>query len=382
MENLLFRIEFLEAAIDAIADPIFVKNEMHQFVFLNQAFCKFVGIERELLIGKTDYDFFPDQEADVFWIKDKEVFKSGKINENEEVITNLKGETRIIVTRKNIFRLHDGSKVLIGCIRDITELRRQQELSEMQNRLAALGEMVGGIAHEINNPLAVVKGKLDVMAAQLRLGKFYPESIGRNIEAALNSCFRLQRAVQSMQRVARGDNSEPMAMCRVVELLESLRSLSTDYALRYGIQLKIEAENDRMVLCRSSEVLQVLINLVNNSVYALNNLKEGADSEDEVIQKWIYVATEVGPLDSFRIRVCDCGRGITPEIRKRIFQPFFTTKSVGEGTGLGLSISKRIMEMCQGDLFYETHKGHTSFVLEFPKRNERNEQDGAVEVRI
>ena len=117
---------FLEQIVDTIADPIFVKDESHRWIMLNQAFCDFMGHPREKLLGKSDYDFFPKEEADVFWRKDAEVFASGQTNINEESLTDALGNTHTIVTKKSIFRDPNGDKILVGSIRDITELKNAQ----------------------------------------------------------------------------------------------------------------------------------------------------------------------------------------------------------------------------------------------------------------
>ena len=90
---------FLEKIVDTIADPIFVKDESHPWIMVNQAFCEFVGHPCDALLGKSDYDFFPREEADVFREKDAEVFLSGKTNINEESFTDSDGKTHAIACR-------------------------------------------------------------------------------------------------------------------------------------------------------------------------------------------------------------------------------------------------------------------------------------------
>jgi diguanylate cyclase (GGDEF)-like protein/PAS domain S-box-containing protein len=132
--------EFLIQVINAVADPIFVKDEKHRFMILNESFCRFMGRTREELIGKDDYDFFPKEQADIFRKKDEEVFASGVENVNEEFLTNATGETRTISTKKCIFKdPHTGERVLVGVIRDITEIKRaEHKLHEALEQLRSL----------------------------------------------------------------------------------------------------------------------------------------------------------------------------------------------------------------------------------------------------
>ena len=106
--------------LNSISDPIFVKDSQHIWVFLNDAFCDFIGHKRDALIGKTDYDFFSKEEADVFWEKDEQVFLTNESCENEEFFTDSFGFTHIISTKKTLLIDENGNKFLVGTIRDIT----------------------------------------------------------------------------------------------------------------------------------------------------------------------------------------------------------------------------------------------------------------------
>ncbi|MEA5506663.1 PAS domain S-box protein [Halotia wernerae UHCC 0503] len=116
-----FSATFLLQIINGTEDPIFVKDRQHRLVLLNDACCNFLGVKREELIGKSDYDFFPKAEADVFWEKDELVFMTGMTNENEESVTNAQGVTHFISTKKSLFKDSAGNQFLVGNIRDITQ---------------------------------------------------------------------------------------------------------------------------------------------------------------------------------------------------------------------------------------------------------------------
>lgn len=119
--------EFLDNIINSIADPIFVKDKNHKWILLNDTFCEFMGFNREELLGKSDYDFFPREEADVFWEKDNKVFETGMENINEEKITDNKGIVHTIITRKKLFSYKNGEQILVGIIHDITEQKKMEE---------------------------------------------------------------------------------------------------------------------------------------------------------------------------------------------------------------------------------------------------------------
>ncbi len=114
---------FMRAIIDAVPSPVFVKDEAHTYIALNDAMCEFIGKPRDQLLGKTDYDVFPEHEADIFWAKDQEVFDSGTSNENEESFTDAAGVPHWILTRKRGYALPGGKRMLVGIITDLTERR-------------------------------------------------------------------------------------------------------------------------------------------------------------------------------------------------------------------------------------------------------------------
>lgn len=128
-----WRLEGLDNIINSIADPIFVKDRSHRWVLLNDACCQFIGYSRQALLGKSDFEFFPEKEARVFWEKDEEVFETGRDNLNEESFTDAKGVTHHIVTRKSLYESPKGEKFIVGTIRDIT-LKRQAELALLEAR--------------------------------------------------------------------------------------------------------------------------------------------------------------------------------------------------------------------------------------------------------
>ncbi|MEH1894204.1 MAG: CHASE2 domain-containing protein [Nostoc sp.] len=119
--------EFLHHVINTIPDPIFVKNEQHQWIVLNEAYCRFIGYPNKLLIEKSDYDFFPKHEADVFRQQDDLVFRTQKPQEHEEEFTNADGQTHQIATKRSLHKDSAGNFFLVGVIRDITQRKLMEE---------------------------------------------------------------------------------------------------------------------------------------------------------------------------------------------------------------------------------------------------------------
>ncbi len=140
---------FVHTILDTIPDPIFVKDERHAWIVLNEAFCAFMGHPREELLGRSDYDFFPKEEADVFWRLDDALFTTGETNENEESFTDRAGEVHVISTKKALCLDAGGNRILAGVIRDITARVRAEEAlrrahEELERRVQ---ERTGALEH-------------------------------------------------------------------------------------------------------------------------------------------------------------------------------------------------------------------------------------------
>lgn len=134
---------FLNKILDSLPDPVFVKDRQHRWVFLNQAACDLMGRDRSELLGKSDYDIFPAEQAAVFWQKDELVLTAGIDNINEEAISDSEGNLCFISTKKSAFEDEAGNKFLVGIIRDITERRQiEEELRQKEEQYRSIFESV------------------------------------------------------------------------------------------------------------------------------------------------------------------------------------------------------------------------------------------------
>jgi signal transduction histidine kinase len=261
------------------------------------------------------------------------------------------------------FSKYDGDQKVIMIGTDVTSAWKfeqdalvNRQIAANASRLAELGEIAGGIAHEVNNPLAIIDGKARQLLTLVSKDPINIELVNKNIERIVQMSERISKIITGMRTISRDGSADPMEFELIANIVESSLELSRDRLNRSGVKLSVDVQCGPVgVQCRSVQLSQVIINLVNNSVDAIKERPE----------PWIDV--QVKQLGrQIEVIVTDCGEGIPESLRQKIMTPFFTTKPVGKGTGLGLSISKSIIEAHGGDFIYDDTHPNTRFKIRLP----------------
>ncbi|MES2963134.1 MAG: PAS domain-containing protein, partial [Bdellovibrionota bacterium] len=259
----------------------------------------------------------------------------------------------------------DGSLIWNGIALDVTEehmlrrqLQEQQAMMSASSRLAALGEMAGGIAHEINNPLTVAHAYASRLRDLAHEGRLDDRAVDVSAEKIENVCMRISRIIAGLRTLARDGAEDFMVPAKLTTLVSDALALCSEKLKHLQIELMITKVPDSLIVeCRPVQISQVLVNLLSNAQHAV---------EGKPRARWIRV-DYVEHEDEVDLRVTDSGDGVAPHLRERIFDPFFTTKEVGKGTGLGLSVSASIARSHSGKLMLDSESPHTTFVLRLPK---------------
>ncbi|HYH95583.1 PAS domain-containing protein, partial [Hyalangium sp.] len=136
--------DFLRNALEALPDAVFVKDREHRWVAVNSAFCRLLGLPAEQLLGKSDHDFLPAPQADMYWEQDNQVFRTGQPLETEQTYEDAEG-TRLLSTKKAAFTGATGEPFLVVVIRDMTERRRLEVQLRQADRMASVGTLAGGV---------------------------------------------------------------------------------------------------------------------------------------------------------------------------------------------------------------------------------------------
>jgi signal transduction histidine kinase len=247
---------------------------------------------------------------------------------------------------------------LVGANWDVTHEKENEMLLLQASKMSSLGEMAAGIAHEINNPLAIIQGKSSLIASCVD-GPEVDRPRVKKLSADIDrTVMRVVRIIKGLRAFSREGSRDAFELKSVAVLLEETLSFCSERFKGNGVKLIVDSVEPELTMeCQPPQISQVILNLLNNSFDAVQVLPE----------KWVRL--EVRDLGaSIEISVTDSGSGIPEAIRAKILQPFFTTKEVGKGTGLGLSISAGIMKSQGGRLSLDEASAHTRFVIVMPKK--------------
>lgn len=240
----------------------------------------------------------------------------------------------------------------------IQERTKELEVSKIQlihsAKMASLGEMASGMAHEINNPLTIILGKITVITTMLEELEINHPALFEEIKKIKSTTGRIGRIVKGLKTFSRGSSEDPFEATPVTRIVQETLDLCSERLKNNDIELEIDEIPQRNIICRPGQISQVLLNLLNNANDAVENLPE----------KWIRLSFSIQTNNLIQIFVTDSGPGISEEVAERIMEPFFTTKEVRKGTGLGLSIAKNIIDAHGGRLWLDLDYPHTRFVIE------------------
>jgi len=226
-------------------------------------------------------------------------------------------------------------------------------------KMASLGIMAAGIAHEINNPMAIISGRAEMLVRYAQKGKLTEAGIAETAAVIQKTCKRVAAIISGLRKFARDGEQDPIEAVSAKQIIEESLAFCNERIKNAGIALHIQDDcPDAMFAGRPVQVSQVMVNLLNNAVDAISTLPN----------PWIRIIVEENS-DFLTFRFRDCGGGIPDAIAEKLLTPFFTTKEVGKGTGLGLSMSLGMVNRQGGKLYLNRAQAHTEFVMELPKSN-------------
>ncbi len=348
------------AIFNNIPNPVFVLDMDSLHVLdCNRSVGDVYGYAEEEIIGTPFSALFPVEDrgemarrlkSDTVLNRVKNVHKTGKT-----LIVNI----RISPSE------YSGRRVLLVTTSDITRRLEVEQQLIQASKLATLGEMATGIAHELNQPLSVIKTASSFYMNKIASGKAIdPDILTTLLTKVDTNVDRATRIITHMRQFARKSEMK-MERVRVADVIRSAAEIFSQQLKVKGIELVTETdENVPKISADPGRLEQVFINLLVNARDAVEAKWKTASGFSE--KERIVITTRVVD-ESVTVEILDTGIGVSPDIIEKVFDPFFTTKEVGKGTGLGLSISYGIVKECGGSItIHSSPEGGTRFVLSFP----------------
>jgi PAS domain S-box-containing protein len=365
VEQQLREQERRTAALTQLAPVgIYHADETGRCLYVNETWCAITGLTPEEALGSGWVrSMHPDDLEAVFCEWRRFLHEGGPFHLGFRFVTP-DGTIRHVMSRASRLIGERGEMIgAIGTVLDVTSEHAQEEALTAQraqmtasSRLAALGEMAAGLAHELNTPLAVMSLTVEQLLAQAQRGVVPPDRLDRGLlrlESTLGRVTRIIKSLRSFARDGEGDAPEEVVLSGFTE---DVLSFCRERILNHGVRLNVRLpEPGARAWLSTTQLAQVLLNLLNNAHDAVFGQELA----------WIEVSAE-GVAGGVRFEVSDSGPGVPEALRERIFEPFFTTRAVGQGTGLGLPISKGLVERMGGSLRLDTAAPHTRFVVELP----------------
>jgi PAS domain S-box-containing protein len=384
---------FLETLINAIPDVVFVKDKNSVYVGCNDAFASLLmGLPKEEVKGRTDFDFIATSEfAEFFRQKDQETMASGELVKYELWHNSVDGKRIMVETLKVPFRDALGNVAgIIGISRNITErklteeklhqqaeqlasevaerqsaqdalaikqfqleqlnqlleervfktvneLRQKDQLLIQQSRQAAMGEMIGNIAHQWRQPLNTLGLTIQQLLLFYDVGEFSREFLKQNIDSSMELIQHMSRTIDDFRNYFRPDKEK--TEFNVHEVIVNTLSLLEGCFQRPKISIEVIAKEDTIIHGFRNEFAQVLLNILTNARDVL------IERKIDVPCVKITLCSEGGHTI---VTIADNAGGIPEAIMCKIFDPYFTTKGPQSGTGVGLFMSKTIIEKNMG----------------------------------
>jgi len=264
-----------------------------------------------------------------------------------------------------------------GCLVTLNEIQgtTAKEVAQTENeklqliqmeRYTVLKDLGAGVAHEINNPLAVILGRTQTMKVRVVRGTATPQDFLETLEKIETNVKRISKIITAMRLMTKDSSSEKTENLPVVAILEDIQSVWQERLHNRGYDFQIHRPDSGFcIMGRRSLLITALFNMISNSFEATQTVDE----------KWIRIETKVEG-NFIEIAMVDSGKGIPPESRTRIFDPFFTTHDAAKAAGLGLSVAKGIFELHKGTITYDDQSPNTRFVIRLPL-NENIQQKAA-----
>lgn len=362
-KNIFFR------CVEDANDAVMLTDVTGKLIYVNKAWCNIYGYFPEEVLGKTPNVLRSGRQSDDFyrsmWM---EIGDPKRGYWRGELVNKAKdGHEVPVLLSITPHRSPDGEiTAYMGIALNMAETKRLESEVIRQDRLASVGLLASGLAHEIGTPLGVIRGRAEYLAMQ---SKELPQ-IESGLNIIIGQIDRISKLIYSLLHLSRTGETHEEEATNFSSPLRSVLSLLSQELSQSNIEVTTNLKDEIVVRADPIKLEQVILNLIVNSIHAI---REKSCHDSNSSRSITITARE--QKEAWHIQFSDTGCGISKENIKKVFSPFFTTKDVGEGTGLGLAICARIIESWGGSIWAESDGVNgTSFNVLLQRRYQAHQQ--------
>ncbi len=347
---------FLRCVQDCF-EAIMLTDPSGRLTYVNPAWILTYGYRKDEALGQTPRLLRSPLQDDNFYKALWQTILDPKIGFWRGEVVNRAKDGHLVPVLLTITPYREASGKIAGYMGiavDLSEHKRMEQQILQQDRLASIGMLAGGLAHEIGNPLGVIRGRTELVMNQL-VGN---EVAKKNLEAVLGQIDRISGLIQSLLRVSRVPDQILLREIQLFPAVKEVLNLMGESCRKIGIEL--QSKNlEQIVFADPAHLQQLFLNIIINSMHAIEEQKIRAESLNQTTEKiasphFIEIMAEGIPNRRCMVSIRDSGCGISKDNIRKLFQPFFTTKAAGKGTGLGLSIVAKLVEEMEAKVFVES----------------------------
>jgi PAS domain S-box-containing protein len=339
--------------VHSCREPVMFLDLRGRLVYVNPAWVKTYGHSEKSVLGHSPRIIRHKYLDRDIYRKIWEHIQNPKIGFWKGELVSLSADGRevpVLLTITPVKREDETNSGYIGIALDLTEEKKLRAQVEQQDRMATIGILTSGMAHEIGTPIGVIRGRAEMLLMDCP----QDERLKKNLEIIVKQTDRISGFINSLLKLSRSSGDQKLESVDAPRVIKGVLELLTPKFRKARIQLEMNSEENLIALADVARLEQITINIVVNAIHAIEKKRE-TELPTESAQFVRVMAFRTA--NSINVSIEDSGCGISKENLKKIFEPFFTTKSAGQGTGLGLSIVNRLLDEMGGAISVESTEG-------------------------